>query len=499
MRIKQMSMIIFALSIMMGSPAFAAFTVTPSLPGGNSLTEGAQASVSVSVTNTGNSAESNIIVNLISSPSWFSVVTSCSVISSLQKDQSSSSSCIISPTGTGTGLGLTATASSSGGTEGSGQISGITVNPSSSALSAQISSDSSVSASSVFYVGVTVIASSSADSRNVITTISRTSGSCVIDPSYASASQNIGNITKGTSKSPTSWKVTAPSSSGSCAFSVSVTSDNAGSAAPSKTVAITGGGNNGGTTGGTTGSTGSTGGSSGAAAATDNKTSEKKAEKAEKEKNVPPGLVNNTKLQAAIEKVLAKGKLSQSAIDNLIRLSDLIKSDVFSDRSFKTENGKSAITEKIKYSGAKKIRNFMIHAKLPKEFAAKAGDINVSALAINVCPAGKECETSATQGTVETVESDPEFLITFAEALPNQEFIIAYTVNAVADKSVLGSASSQVYAESLEELPASEKPLIETVLRQNYVIPSIIAIVLILLVGTAIVKWKHVKSAFKKK
>ncbi len=468
---------VFALSLM-GSPALAALTVSPSLTEGNTLTENAQATVSVTVTNTGN-AESNIVVSLASSPSWFSVTSACTVISSLQKDQSGASSCIITPTGTGASLSLTATARSDGGTEGSGSVSGITVNSDTATLTAQMSGDSSVSRSSTFYIGVTVTAPSTKDSANVITTISQSSGSCTIDTAYVSASQNIGNITKSTSKSPTSWKVTAPSTADTCAFSVSVASDNTGSAAPSKSVTVTAPGTTGSTTPGTTG--GTTGSSTGTGGTTGNTTSEKKSDKTTDKKTVPPGLVNNTKLLAAMEKVLAKGKLSQEAIDNLVQKSDLIKSDVTTDRLFNAEGGKSTITEKVKYSGSKKIKNFMIHEKIPKEFAAKAGDIVVSAV-----------------GTVETVEEDPEFLITFAEAMPNQEFTITYTVNAMVDKTVLDSASSQVYAESLEEAQPDVVAESVKVIQQNYILFTIVLIILIAVVGFAVIKRDKIKHSLGK-
>lgn len=488
MNLKNLILFVALLTVMSASPALAALTVSPSLEGGNTLTENNQVTVSVTVANTGN-AESNIIVSLTSSPSWFSVTSACTVISSLQKDQSGASSCIITPTGTGASLSLTATARSDGGTEGSGSVSGITVNSDTATLTAQMSGDSSVSRSSTFFIGVTVTAPSTKDSANVITTISQSSGSCTIDTSYVSASQNIGNITKSTSKSPTAWKVAAPSSAGTCVFSVSVASDNTGSAAPTKSVTVTapGGGSSSDSSSGSSSSSGYSG-TAGAAAA--NKSSEKKSDKAA-DKSVPPGIANNTKLLDAIEKVLAKGKLSQSAIDNLNRLSELIRSDVTTDRKLVFEGNNSILTEKVKYSGAKKIKNFMVHEKIPKEFAAKAGDIAI--FAITYPQRSQEFETAVLikkEGNIEVVETDPEFLITFAEALPNQEFIITYAVNAAVSGTVLDSVSSQVYAESAEEVPSAQPIALVT---KDYITITIIVLLIVLFAAGVFIIRKRVK------
>ncbi|MBI2084535.1 MAG: PGF-pre-PGF domain-containing protein [Candidatus Aenigmarchaeota archaeon] len=242
--------------------SFAALTASVDVS--KSLTENEQATVTVTVTNTaGSSTETNIVTELSSSPSWFSVVTACTSLPSLGAGASQASTCIIKPTSTGSDLSLTATSTSQGGTSGSGSASGINVASQSSSLTASITADSSVSTSATFYVGTTVTAPSGNDVVNARATISR-SGQCEIDTSTVPAQQSLGNVTKGTSKSPTNWKLTASSSSGTCTVTVNVVSDVGGTASPSKAITVTG------TSG--TGGTGGSAGSGGGGASTTDKT-----------------------------------------------------------------------------------------------------------------------------------------------------------------------------------------------------------------------------------
>lgn len=239
---------------------FAAFTVSVDVS--KSLTENEQATVTATVTNpSGSSTESNIVTTLSSGTSWFSVVTNCATIDSLSAGASRTVTCIIKPTSTGSGLTLTAASESQGGTTGSGSASGINVASQSSSLTASITSDSSVATSATFYVGVTVTAPSANDVVNARATISE-SGQCTVDTSYVAAQQNLQNITKGTSKSPTNWKLTSSSSSGTCTVTVNVVSDVGGSASPSKSITVGTSSTDG--TGGTSG--GSAGGGGGGAA-----------------------------------------------------------------------------------------------------------------------------------------------------------------------------------------------------------------------------------------
>ncbi len=219
------------------SSVYATLTVTVSLPS-KSLTENEQVTVTVTVSNSaGSSTESNIVTTLSSSTSWLSVVSACATISSLSGGTSQTSTCIIKPTSTGSDLTLTATSESQGGTSGSGSTSGINVASQSSSLTASVSGSSSVDTSATFYVGVTVTAPSANDVGNARATISE-SGQCTVDTSYIAAQQSLGNITKGTSKSPTNWKLTSSSAYGTCTVTVNVVSDTGGSASPSKSITV---------------------------------------------------------------------------------------------------------------------------------------------------------------------------------------------------------------------------------------------------------------------
>ncbi len=256
LKILFLSIVFFLLVV---NSVYAAFTVSVDV--GKSLTENEQATVAVTVTNpAGASTESNIVTSLSSGTSWFTVVTACSTITSLSAGQSGAPTCIIKPTSTGSDLTLTASSESQGGTTGSGSASGINVASQSGTLTASISADSSVATSATFYVGVTVTAPSANDVANARATISE-SGQCTVDTSYVPATQTLGNITKGTSKSPTNWKLTSSSASGTCSVTVNVVSDVGGSASPSKSITVSGGG--GSEDSGSSGSSTSTGGGGG--------------------------------------------------------------------------------------------------------------------------------------------------------------------------------------------------------------------------------------------
>ncbi len=249
------------------SSAHAALTVSVSLPS-KSLTENEQVTATITVSNTaGSSQESNVVTTLSSGTSWFSVVTDCTSISTLSGGSSGTSTCIIKPTSTGSDLTLSATSESQGGNTGSGSTSGINVAAQSSSLTASVSADSSVATSTTFYAGITVTAPSANDVANARTTISE-SGACTVDTSYLAATQSLGNITKGTSKTGTNWKLTSSSSDGTCSITVNVVSDVGGSASPSKSITV-GTGSSGSSGSSSTSSTGgSTGGGSGSGTST---------------------------------------------------------------------------------------------------------------------------------------------------------------------------------------------------------------------------------------
>jgi len=148
------------------------------------------------------------------------------------------------------------------------------------------------------------------------------------------------------------------------------------------------------------------------------------------------GLINNTKLLAAIEKVLAKGTLSDQARENLLRLSASIVSDIETTRSIDTSATESTIKTTMKYKGTKKVKNFIVYEKIPKTFAQTASKITVS----------------APSGTIEVVEADPEYVIKYSEISPNQEITITYKVAEKVATTVINSMVTEVYAESLEDI-----------------------------------------------
>ncbi|HDD72637.1 MAG TPA: hypothetical protein ENG00_00935 [Candidatus Aenigmarchaeota archaeon] len=224
-----------------------------------------------------------------------------------------------------------------------------------------------------------------------------------------------------------SWTFTAPSP-GTYTISAVVTTQNAGGdqASTILTVSSSGAAPSGGTTGG-----GTTGGGAMAGGLLPR---EKSASR--KPVLVPGvGLRNNTKLQAAIERVLAKGKLSEEAKENLLRLSESITSDIEVQRNFRFSNGSSRIENRYKYKGQKKAKNFMIYEKVPKTFAQSSDNITVSA------PGAR----------IEVVEKDPEYLFLYDELQPGDEVVITYTVDEEVDESVIDSFGTEIYAESLEE------------------------------------------------
>ena len=248
----------------------AAFTVSISMPT-KSLTENEQISVTVTVTNPGTSAESNVVVQLAGSPtSWFGMIQDCSVISSIAASQSQTSTCILRPTTVGSDFSLVATAESSGGTTGSGTTGGITVISAAGSIAASMTAPSSADLSSSFDASVAVTAPSSSDATNARATITA-SGACSVDTSSVAAAQNLGTISQGTTESPLDWDISAGSSAGTCTLTVNVVSDNAGTANPSKSVTVgTSSSSTSSSSGG--GGGGSGGGGGGAAAVSESKT-----------------------------------------------------------------------------------------------------------------------------------------------------------------------------------------------------------------------------------
>ena len=148
------------------------------------------------------------------------------------------------------------------------------------------------------------------------------------------------------------------------------------------------------------------------------------------------GLRNNTKLLAAIEKVLGMGKLSDQAMENLMRLSASITSDLEVNKFMESSSTKSNITLRVRYRGQRRVRNFMLHEKIPKAFASSSDNITVS----------------VSGATYDVVEKDPEYVFLYGEVSPNQELTITYSVDQEVDTSVLDQTETFVFGESYEEL-----------------------------------------------
>jgi len=148
------------------------------------------------------------------------------------------------------------------------------------------------------------------------------------------------------------------------------------------------------------------------------------------------GLRNNTKLQAALEKVMAKGKLSDQALENLMRLSASITSDLEVNKYMESSETKSEIKLTFKYKGQKRVKNLVLHEKIPKAFAQSVSDITVS----------------APGATYEIAEQDPEYVFLYPDVDPDQSLTITYSVSSEVDLSVLDQTETVVYAESYEDL-----------------------------------------------
>jgi len=148
------------------------------------------------------------------------------------------------------------------------------------------------------------------------------------------------------------------------------------------------------------------------------------------------GLRNNTKLQAAIEKVLAKGNMSDTARENLLRLSASITSDISATRMFNVSGTKSRVTTMMRYAGQKKVKNFILFESVPKTFTRNASFVTLT----------------APGGTVEVAEHDPSWVILYPEIRQNQEITVTYEVSGIKSSSVIDDMTTEVYAESLEEV-----------------------------------------------
>ncbi|MCK4714913.1 MAG: fibronectin type III domain-containing protein, partial [Candidatus Aenigmarchaeota archaeon] len=161
------------------------------------------------------------------------------------------------------------------------------------------------------------------------------------------------------------------------------------------------------------------------------------------------GIINNTRLQDAIEMVLERANLSETAMDNLMRLSKSITQNVSAERNMYFSGTTTKLRTKIIYAGQNKIKNFMLFEKVPKLFASSAGLVNIT----------------APGAVVRIVEEDPSWLITWPEVTPGDELSITYETLGRKSSTVPGSTETEIYAESLEEItePAQQVNITEPV------------------------------------
>jgi hypothetical protein len=151
------------------------------------------------------------------------------------------------------------------------------------------------------------------------------------------------------------------------------------------------------------------------------------------------GLRDNLKLRAAIQKVLGMANMSDQARLNLLRLSESITSQVQMTRNLRSVNRTSTMETKLKYTGNERAKNFMLFDQVPKDFAQHADNITIT----------------SPGASVEIVEADPDYLITYPQVDPGQEVVITYSVGATVDEDVIDSFSGEVYVESLEAAPVT--------------------------------------------
>ena len=142
------------------------------------------------------------------------------------------------------------------------------------------------------------------------------------------------------------------------------------------------------------------------------------------------GLMENTKLKLALENVWGNKNMSQDAIDNMMRISEAISSQISMEREINVASGKSNMHTSLRYNGKNQIKDFVLYDIVPKSFAQSAKDITVT----------------ASGARVEIVEDDPEFAIIFDTVSPGETLFIDYVVNAEIDADIVSSFTSEVYA-----------------------------------------------------
>ncbi|MBU0530558.1 MAG: hypothetical protein KKC05_02690 [Nanoarchaeota archaeon] len=162
-------------------------------------------------------------------------------------------------------------------------------------------------------------------------------------------------------------------------------------------------------------------------------------EEATEEYKIKPGktLESDNKLQNAIKKALDRSALKKDEISSMIDISSLITKDFTTSRNIKTTSSKSTLTTTIKYSGSKRVKNLIVYETVPKTVASSSDDITVT----------------APGAIIGVVEKDPQYIFVFAEVNPSDELVITYEVSDDVSTGVLDDFSTEVYGESLENIP----------------------------------------------
>ncbi|MBW6462224.1 MAG: hypothetical protein K0B07_04215 [DPANN group archaeon] len=147
------------------------------------------------------------------------------------------------------------------------------------------------------------------------------------------------------------------------------------------------------------------------------------------------GLNENIRLQTALETALGKDIMAQDIINDMMRISESITTQIDMNRQINVGSSQSNMQTSIKYKGKEKMTNFILYDVVPKSFALSAKDIKVTA------PGAR----------VEIVEDDPEFAIIFDTVSPGDILIIDYEVAAAVDADIVSSFTSEVYGINFEE------------------------------------------------
>lgn len=147
------------------------------------------------------------------------------------------------------------------------------------------------------------------------------------------------------------------------------------------------------------------------------------------------GLMEHTRLTTALENAFGTGNMTLDTINDMMRISESISSQISMERNIEVGTGKSNMHTSLRYNGNKKLTNFVVYDIVPKSFALSAEDITVTA------PGAR----------VEIVEDDPEFAIIFESLSPGDTIDIDYEINSEIDADIVSTFTAEVYATGFEE------------------------------------------------